>query len=159
MSEHTATVRWQRQPLEAFHDGRYSRRHEVAFDGGAVLPASSSPSVVPLPMSDASAVDPEEMFVAALASCHMLWFLSLAAAAGLRVDRYVDEARGVLQRDAAGRQAITQVVLRPRVRLIGERKASPDELAALHHEAHERCFIANSVRTEVRVEPVAEDAP
>ena len=152
MSKHTATVRWQRQPLEAFHDGRYSRRHDILFDGGAVVPGSSSPDVVPLPLSDASAVDPEEMMVAALASCHMLWFLSLAAARGLRVDAYEDAASGTMGRNAEGRLALLEVVLRPQVRFIGERAASADELAALHHEAHERCFIANSVRTEVRVE-------
>jgi organic hydroperoxide reductase OsmC/OhrA len=153
MSDHTATVRWQRHPLEAFHDGRYSRRHEIAFDGGAVVPGSSSPHVVPLPLSDASAIDPEEMFVAALASCHMLWFLSLAAGRGLRVERYVDEARGTMGRNAEGRMALTQVTLRPRVGFIGEHLPSAEEIAALHHQAHERCFIANSVRTDVRVEP------
>ena len=159
MSKHTATVRWQRQPLEAFHDGRYSRRHEIVFDGGAVVPGSSSPDVVPLPLSDASAVDPEEMMVAALARCHMLWFLSLAAAKGLRVDRYEDAASGTMGRNAEGRLALLEVVLRPQVRFIGERQATADELAALHHDAHERCFIANSVRTEVRVEAPTSPQP
>ncbi len=155
MSEHHATVRWQRQPLEAFHDGRYSRRHEIVFDGGAVVPGSSSPSVVPLPLSDASAVDPEELFVASLASCHMLWFLSLAAAAGLRVERYEDAAVGTMGRSAAGRMAVTRVVLRPLVRFVGERVPGDAELAALHHAAHERCFISASVTTVVDVEPRA----
>ncbi|MBE0546205.1 MAG: OsmC family protein, partial [Rubrivivax sp.] len=100
MSEYTAHVAWQRDPLEAFTDNRYSRRHLLRFDGGAVIAGSSSPSVVPLPLSDASAVDPEEMFVASLASCHMLWFLSLAAKRGLRIDRYEDDAAGTLQRRA-----------------------------------------------------------
>lgn len=153
MSRHTATVRWQRQPLEAFHDGRYSRRHEILFDGGAVVPGSSSPDVVPLPLSDASAVDPEEMFVASLASCHMLWFLSLAAARGWRVERYVDDAHGTMARNAEGRLAMTEVTLRPAVAFIGERRPDPDALARLHHEAHERCFIANSVKTAVHVQP------
>ncbi len=159
MSKHTATVRWQRQPLEAFHDGRYSRRHDIHFDGGAVVPGSSSPDVVPLPLSDASAVDPEEMMVAALASCHMLWFLSLAAAKGLRVDRYEDAASGTMGRNAEGRLALLEVVLRPQVRFIGDRTPTDDDLSALHHDAHERCFIANSVRTEVRVETPASPQP
>ena len=153
MSDHLATVRWQRQPLEAFHDNRYSRRHEIAFDGGAVIAASSSPGLVPLPMSDASAVDPEEMFVAALASCHMLWFLSIAAGRGLRVDRYVDEARGTLGKDAGGRLVMTTVTLRPQVQFIGERMPEAGEVAALHHQAHERCFLASSVKSAVSVEP------
>ncbi len=153
MSEYTAQVAWQRDPLEAFTDNRYSRRHELRFDGGAVVPGSSSPSIVPLPLSDAGAVDPEEMFVASLASCHMLWFLSLAAGQGFRVDRYEDEAIGTLARNAAGRQAMTRVVLRPRVRCIGERQPTAAKLQALHEQAHEACFIANSVTTEVRCEP------
>jgi organic hydroperoxide reductase OsmC/OhrA len=153
MSDHRATVRWQRQPLEVFHDNRYSRRHEIVFDGGAVVAASSSPSVVPLPMSDAGAIDPEEMFVASLASCHMLWFLSLAAKRGLRVESYVDSASGTLTRNAEGRQAMTTVTLRPRAMFIGERRPDAVEVGALHEEAHEHCFIAQSVKTLVFVEP------
>lgn len=153
MAEYVAQVRWQRQPQEAFTDQRYSRRHLLRFDGGAEVAASSSPHVVPLPLSDASAVDPEELFVAALASCHMLWFLSLAAQRGLRVERYEDDAVGTMARDAHGRIAMTRVVLRPAVAFGGERQPDGDTLAALHHEAHEKCFIANSVRTEVLCEP------
>ena len=155
MSNYTARVAWRRGPLEIFTDNRYSRRHELHFDGGAVLPASSSPAVVPLPMSDAGAVDPEELFVASLASCHMLWFLSLAATQGFRVDSYDDDADGVLARNAEGRLAMTRVTLRPRVQCSGERQPTPAELRALHHEAHEACFIASSVKTEVRCEPRA----
>lgn len=151
--DHTATVRWQRQPLEAFNDKRYSRRHEIAFDGGVVLPASSSPHSVPLPLSDASAVDPEEMFVGAIASCHMLWFLSLAAAAGWRVDRYVDEAHGTMAANEAGKLVITSVTLAPQVRFIGERLPSREQLGALHRRAHEECYIANSVKSTVHVAP------
>lgn len=150
---HTARIEWQRDALEAFTDQRYSRRHLLRFDGGAVLAGSSSPAMVPLPMSDVSAVDPEEMFVASLASCHMLWFLSLAARQGLRVDSYEDDASGDLDRNAEGRFAMTRVILRPRVRFIGENQPSATELQALHHQAHEACFIANSVKTEVRCEP------
>ena len=153
MSEYQATVRWQRQPLEAFHDGRYSRRHEIAFDGGAVVPASSSPALVPLPLSDAGAVDPEEMFVASLASCHMLWFLSIAAGRGWRVDRYVDEAVGTLAKDADGRLAMTAVTLRPQVRFVGEHLPDVAEQVEMHHQAHERCFIAASVKSLVSVLP------
>jgi organic hydroperoxide reductase OsmC/OhrA len=153
MSEYSAQVEWQRQPGEDFTANRYSRRHVLRFDGGAELPGSSSPSVVPLPYSDASAVDPEEMFVASLASCHMLWFLSLAAGAGFRVDRYTDDAIGLMQRNADKRVAMTQVTLRPQVVFGGDRQPSSDELHALHHRAHDACFIANSVKTEVRCEP------
>ena len=153
MSEYTAHVSWQRGPLEGFTDNRYSRRHVLRFDGGAVVAGSSSPSVVPLPLSDASAVDPEEMFVASLASCHMLWFLSLAAKQGLTVDRYEDDAAGTLQRRADGRLAMTSVTLRPRVHVLGEDQPTTAELRALHDAAHEACFIANSVTTTVHCEP------
>jgi organic hydroperoxide reductase OsmC/OhrA len=153
MSAYVAQVRWQRQPQEAFTDNRYSRRHLLRFDGGVELPASSSPGVVPLPMSDASAVDPEELFVASLASCHMLWFLSLAAQRGFCVERYEDDAVGTMARNAQGRIAMTEVVLRPAVAFGGEMQPGGDMLNALHHEAHEKCFIANSVHTDVRCEP------
>ncbi|MBI5718011.1 MAG: OsmC family protein [Burkholderiales bacterium] len=154
MSEYTARLLWQRGPLEAFNDNRYSRRHTLHFDGGVELAASSSPAVVPLPLSDASAVDPEEMFVASLSSCHMLWFLSLAAKAGHRVERYEDEAVGTMARNAEGRMAMTRVLLRPRVTFVpGSALADAPALAALHHKAHEACFIANSVKTEVVCEP------
>lgn len=152
MSTYTAHLRWQRTPGETFTDQRYSRRHTLSFDGGVVLSASSAPSSVPLPYSDASAVDPEEMFVASLSSCHMLWFLSLAAGRGHVVEQYEDAAEGLLARDAEQRLAMTQVTLRPRVTFAAP---VPDAaaVAALHHAAHERCFIANSVKTEVRVLP------
>jgi organic hydroperoxide reductase OsmC/OhrA len=153
MSEHTASLEWQARPGEGFTDNHYSRRHALRFDGGAVVPGSSAPSSVPLPWSDAAAVDPEEMFVAALASCHMLWFLSLAARAGFTVERYADDAVGTLARDARGRMSMTVVTLRPRVAFGGARLPAEDELAALHHQAHEHCYIANSVSTDVRVEP------
>lgn len=155
MAEYTAELEWQRDAQQAFTDQRYSRRHTLRFDGGVVLAASSSPSVVPLPWSDAAAVDPEELFVAALASCHMLWFLSLAAAAGHVVDHYEDQAVGHLTRDATQRLAMTSVTLRPRVRCSGANPPDAAALAALHHRAHEACFIANSVKTEVRCEPRA----
>lgn len=154
MSQHSAELQWQRGQAEVFTDQRYSRRHLIRFDGGLELAASASPSVVPLPYSDAAAVDPEEMFVASLASCHMLWFLSLAADRGWRVDRYLDRAVGTLARNAQGRMAMTRVCLRPEVSLGGPVAVGADELLALHRRAHEACFIANSVHTEVLCEPV-----
>jgi len=149
----TADVRWQRSEHEAFVDNRYSRRHTLRFDGGAELLGSSSPHVVPLPQSDAAGVDPEEMLVAALASCHMLWFLSLAAEQGFCVDSYADAAEGLMGRNPAGRIAMTRVTLRPCVVFGGDRRPTPGELDGLHHRAHEACFIANSVTADVRCEP------
>lgn len=148
---YTATIEWTRGDA-AFVDNKYPRAHRWRFDGGVVVRGSSSPHVVPLPHSDASAVDPEEAFVASLSSCHMLWFLSLAAQRGFTVDAYVDEASGTLARNKDRKLAMTEVVLRPRVRFHG---APPDAATheALHHAAHEACFIANSVTSEVRVEP------
>ncbi len=151
MSTYTATIRWTRSASDAFADGRYSRAHEWAFDGGAVVPASASPHIVPAPWSDAAGVDPEEAFVASLSSCHMLFFLDFAKRAGLVVDAYEDPAEGVLEKGADGRMAVTSVTLRPKVEWGGK---EPDgaALAALHHKAHEACFIANSVTTKVVVE-------
>lgn len=153
MSTYTATIAWQRAG-QPFTDRRYSRAHQWRFDGGLTVPGSSSPSVVPLPMSDASAVDPEEAFVAALSSCHLLWFLDLACRAGWVVDDYHDAAAGVLAKDAQGRLAMTEVTLRPAVRFAGARQPDAAEIRRLHHAAHEACFIANSVRTEVHCDPV-----
>jgi organic hydroperoxide reductase OsmC/OhrA len=149
MSEHQAQVAWQRGERESFTDGRYSRRHVLHFDGGAEVAASASPSVVPLPLSDAGAVDPEEMFIASLASCHMLWFLSIAAKHGFRVDRYTDNASGTLGPTATGRMAITRVMLRPQCAFSGERMPTQAELDELHESAHRSCFIANSVNCEL----------
>jgi organic hydroperoxide reductase OsmC/OhrA len=153
MHTYQAQVLWQRQPGEPFTDNRYSRRHLLRFDGGAEVAGSSSPLVVPLPFSDASAVDPEEAFVASLASCHMLWFLNLAALQGFCVDHYDDTADGVMARDAQRRMAMTLVTLRPRVVFVGSKLPTSDQVQALHHQAHDACYIANSVKTEVRCEP------
>jgi organic hydroperoxide reductase OsmC/OhrA len=152
MSKHTANIRWDRGEA-AFVDNRYARAHAWMFDGGVTVPASASPHVVPAPYSDANAVDPEEAFVASLASCHMLWFLSIAAQRGFRVDRYSDSAVGTMRKNDRGKLAITHVVLRPDVAFSGERVPSDDEIAAMHHDAHDECFIANSVRTDVVCEP------
>ena len=152
-TEYGAEVVWARDGQD-FLSNRYSRRHLLRFDGGAEVAGSSSPHSVPLPMSDASAVDPEEAFVASLASCHMLWFLAIAAKRRFIVDHYADAAIGVMARNAAGRMAMTRVTLRPHVAFSGERRPTAEELDALHHKAHEECYIANSVTSEVRVEPV-----
>ncbi len=157
MAEHTATVTWERREAP-FTDNRYSRAHAWTFDGGARVAASSSPHVVPLPFSDAGAVDPEEAFVASLSSCHMLWFLSIAARRGFVVERYRDHAVGVMGRNPQGAQSITVVTLRPEVTFAGNQRPTPEEEATLHHEAHEKCYIANSVRSEVRCEPVGSAA-
>lgn len=151
MHSHTATVEWRRGD-QIFTDRRYSRAHEWRFDGGAVVAGSSAPSSVPLPMSDPTAVDPEEALVAAVSSCHMLFFLGYASQAGFTVDSYVDEAEGILDQDDRGKTAITAVTLRPRIVWSGERTPSQAEIDALHHRSHEDCFIANSIHASVRVE-------
>lgn len=153
MSEHKATIEWERKG-EAFTDNRYSRAHRWLFDGGVEVPASSSPSVVPLPMSVSAAVDPEEAFVAGLSSCHMLWFLSIAAKRGFLIDAYRDEAVGVTGKDSSGKLAVTLVTLRPEVRFSGDKRPSSEEIAAMHEESHERCYIAQSVKSELRCEPI-----
>ena len=152
--EYVAEVRWQRAADEAFTDNRYSRRHLLHFDGGVEVVGSSSPAVVPLPMSDPRGVDPEEAFVAAIAACHMLWFLSLAAQSGWVVDRYRDAATGSMTRNAAGKLWLSMVTLRPEVRCGGAKQPDAQTLRQLHHRAHEECFIANSVKSEIRCEPV-----
>jgi organic hydroperoxide reductase OsmC/OhrA len=148
MSEFDATVEWRRHEGAGFIDGRYSRAHVWRFDGGAAIAASSSPHSVPLPFSVAENIDPEEALVAALSSCHMLFFLSLAAKRGFVVDRYRDAARGTMARNAKGRMAMTKIILNPRVAYAG---SNPDRATEeqLHHQAHELCYIANSVTTEV----------
>lgn len=154
MSEHTATIEWSRNPEDDFTDNQYSRAHAWEFDGGARVAASSSPQVVPLPYSEEANVDPEEAFIAALSSCHMLVFLSIAAKRKYVVENYIDEAVGVVGEDAAGRTSVTEVTLRPRVLFSGERLPTREQLEHMHHTAHENCFIANSVKTQVTTEIV-----
>lgn len=153
MSDYRVTMDWDRGAA-AFTDSQYSRAHRWTFDGGLVVPGSASPQVVRAPYSAAAAVDPEEAFVASLSSCHLLWFLSIASDDGYVVDRYHDDARGRMGRNADGRMAMLEVVLRPRVRFSGDRRPDVAELMELHDRAHHECFIANSVRTTVRCEPV-----
>ena len=151
MSTYTATIRWTRKGDGDFTKGQYSRAHEWAFDGGASVSASASPHVVPAPWSDPAGVDPEEAFIASLSSCHMLFFIDFARRDGLTVDDYVDEAEGVMEKRSDGKIAMTRVTLRPRITWGGD---TPDDavIADLHHRAHEACFIANSVTTEVTVQ-------
>ncbi|MGH8586347.1 MAG: OsmC family protein [Gammaproteobacteria bacterium] len=152
MSQYTAVITWARNGA-VFTDNRYSRAHCWNFDGGIEIPASAS-HVVPLPLSVAAAVNPEEAFVAALASCHMLWFLSIVAKQGFVVESYRDEATGVMAKNADGKLAMTQVTLRPKLVFAGEQRPSGAQHDAMHHEAHEQCFIASSVKTDVRCEAV-----
>jgi organic hydroperoxide reductase OsmC/OhrA len=150
MSMHSATVDW---VLDGdFLARRYSRAHVIGFDGGVQVAGSASPDVVRAPFSRADAVDPEEAFVASLAACHMLWFLDFASRAGVVVTAYRDEAEGVLGEDAEGRTAMTRVTLRPKVTFAPDKTPSRDQLERLHHQAHEACFIANSVKTDVVIE-------
>jgi organic hydroperoxide reductase OsmC/OhrA len=151
MSTYLATIDW---TLDGeFARGRYSRAHTIRFDGGIEITGSSSPSVVPLPWSAQDAVDPEEMLVAALSACHMLTFLDIARRAGWSIDRYSDAAEGQMSQTADGRSWVSEVVLRPKIGWVGAAPSAAD-LDALHHQAHAVCFIANSVKTDVRVEQI-----
>jgi organic hydroperoxide reductase OsmC/OhrA len=154
MSEYVATIRWQRGD-QMFTDNKYSRGHEWAFDGGIMVAASASPDIVPLPMSVAESVDPEEAFVASLSSCHMLFFLDIAARSGFVIDEYTDAAIGRLGKNDEGKTAITNVVLRPNAIYSGERIPDQGKIEKMHHRAHELCFIANSIKTVVITEIVS----
>ncbi|NEO85636.1 MAG: OsmC family protein [Spirulina sp. SIO3F2] len=154
MTEHIATVQWQRNQAK-FVDNQYSRQHTWLFDGGLAVPASASPHLVPVPYAEPVSIDPEEAFIAALSSCHMLWFLSIAAQQKFVVEQYRDEAIGSMGKNAEGKLAITQVCLRPLVLFEGDRQPTPEQLEALHQDAHHRCFLANSVKTEITIETVS----
>jgi organic hydroperoxide reductase OsmC/OhrA len=148
--EYRVTIRWNRDGA-AFSDNRYSRGHVWAFDGGIEVPASASPSVVPLPLSREDAVDPEEAYVAALSSCHMLTFLAIAGKKRYVVDRYEDQALGVMTKNEKGKLFVSKVTLDPTIEFSGDKVPSPEQIAELHHLAHQECYIANSVLTEVVV--------
>lgn len=152
MAQYVADILWLRGEQD-FLSNRYSRRHVMRFDGGVEVPGSSSPHVVPIPLSDPCAVDPEEAFVASLSSCHMLWFLSIAAKRRFCVERYADSAVGTMAKNAVGKMAMTVVTLRPDVTFSGAMQPTRAQIDQMHHEAHEECFIANSVKTQVRCEP------
>jgi organic hydroperoxide reductase OsmC/OhrA len=158
MSVHTATISWTLEPGADFARGRYSRVHTLTFDGGVTTTGSASPSVVPLPWSDPAGVDPEEMFVAALSSCHMLTFLDLARRAGFFITAYADTAEGVMTKNDHGAHWVSTVTLRPAITYQGAAPSEAEE-TALHDAAHHACFIANSVRTDVRVEPATSPHP
>jgi organic hydroperoxide reductase OsmC/OhrA len=152
MHSYEARVEWQRGDAE-FTDNRYSRVHRWSFDGGTSVTASAAPTVVPAPWSSAEAIDPEEALVAATASCHMLWFLHLAARRKLMVERYTDRASGVLEKNAEGKFAITRITLRPEVVFSDDARPSAEDLQSLHHAAHDACYIANSLKSQVLIEP------
>jgi organic hydroperoxide reductase OsmC/OhrA len=153
MSSHKASIAWKRTSPE-FLNGNYSREHTWTFDGGMTIPASPSPSVVPVPWSNPGNVDPEEAFVASLSSCHMLTYLYLASRQGFQVDSYFDDAVGVLTKNEKGIPWVSSVTLHPRISYSGGHPPSPSDEEALHHSAHEQCFIANSVKTNVSVKAV-----
>ncbi len=152
MSKHAATITWNRDG-QNFTDNRYKRSHVWEFDGGETVRASSSPQVIPVPLSDPSAVDPEEAFVASISSCHMLWFLSIAAKKGFIIEKYDDHAEGVMGKNENGKPAFMEVTLRPHVTY--KTGSSPDKKTdrETHHLAHEECFIASSVKTKINIEP------
>ncbi len=149
MSTYTAKVIWQKSQSEEFIDNQYSRGHLWQFDGGACVKASSSPHIVPLPYSIEANVDPEEAFIASLSSCHMLFFLSIAAKRKLIVESYEDNAIGIMAENDEGKVAITEVTLKPKVVFSGEKQPSKKQLETMHHQSHELCFIANSVKAKV----------
>jgi len=150
MSEHKATIHWQCSGSD-FLKGKYSREHTWVFDGGATVAASPSPSIVPAPWSNPACVDPEEAFVAAIASCHMLTFLWLASKQGYQVESYDDEGIGTMTKNDRGVPWISRIALRPQIVWSGDKQPTAAEIDHLHHSAHEQCFIANSVKTEILV--------
>lgn len=150
MSDHKATIRWKRTSPD-FLKGKFSREHTWTFDGGATIQASPSPSVVPLPFSNPAFVDPEEAFIASISSCHMLTFLYVASKQGYLIDSYEDEAVGVMAKNEKGIPWVSAVTLHPKIVYSGEKQPTPADVDKLHHLAHEQCFIANSVKTEVTV--------
>lgn len=152
MSEYNAKVSWFRGSDEEYVDNLYSRGHEWSFDGGTTVPASSSPHVVPLPYSVEANVDPEEALVASLSSCHMLFFLSTAAKRKFIVDEYIDNAVGIMEKDKSGKLMMTKVTLRPNAKFSGNKQPTAEQLEKMHHQSHEQCFIANSVKTKVIIE-------
>jgi organic hydroperoxide reductase OsmC/OhrA len=154
MSEHTATVRWScSASSDDFRKGRYSRAHEWSFDGGLTVPASPSPLVVRAPWSDPAGVDPEEAFVASIASCHMLTFLYLAGRDGFEIARYEDEAVGTMTKNERGVPWVSSVKLSPVIEWREGFAPTAEQEEALHHRAHDECFISNSVKTAIHVAP------
>ena len=149
--KYTVKVFWEKKQEELFSDNKYSRAHKWIFDGGVELPASSSPHIVPIPLSDETAVDPEEAFVASLSSCHMLFFLPIAAANKYIIESYEDEAEGIMAKNEAGKMAMTVVNLKPKIIFSGTNMPTQEQIAKMHESAHEKCFIANSVKSEINI--------
>ena len=154
MSEHRAHIRWQHDG-GSFRKRQYSRVHSWTFDGGITVPASAAPSGVPVPFSNPANVDPEEAFVAAISSCHMLVFLFVAANAGFEVRSYEDEAVGRMTKNERGALWVSAVELSPRITYADDAAPTAEQEADLHHRAHDGCYIANSVRTEITVRNLA----
>ncbi len=151
MSQYLASINWQRNN-ENFLANEYSRAHSWSFDGGVEVPASASPHIVAAPWSVADNVDPEEAFVASLASCHMLFFLAIACKQGYQIESYSDDAVGTLSKDEDGKLAMTAVTLNPKVEFTGDKIPDRDQIEAIHHQSHEHCFIANSVKTAITIQ-------
>lgn len=148
---HSVKISWKKAASEAFVDNKYSREHFWIFEGGIELAASASPHIAPLPMSAESAVDPEETFIASLSSCHLLWFLAIAAGKKYVVESYQDSAEGILSKNTEGKLAMTEVTLKPEVKFGGSAIPTREVVEELHHLAHEKCFIANSVKTKINI--------
>jgi len=151
MSNYFAIIKWKRQSNELFCDNKYSRAHTWKFDGGAIIQASSSPHVVPLPYSIEANIDPEEAFIASLSSCHMLFFLSIAAKRRYVVEGYSDAATGIMQLDKDNKMSMTDVTLNPQIEFSGKKQPTSEQIKQIHHQAHKQCFIANSVKTIIHI--------
>lgn len=154
MSTYFAQINWSKSDDEVYIDNKYSRGHTWSFDGGVTVPASSSPHVVPLPYSVEANVDPEEAFIASISSCHMLFFLSIAAKNKLVIESYEDKAEGIMEKDTQGNISITKVTLKPKVVFAAHTQPAYELLEKIHHQAHQQCFIANSVKAEIVTEIV-----
>jgi organic hydroperoxide reductase OsmC/OhrA len=149
--KYTASIFWKKKETESFTDNKYSRGHTWVFDGGVQLPASASPQVVPLPMSDESAVDPEEAFVAAISSCHMLFFLTIAASSNYIIETYDDQAEGIMSKNEHGQMVMGDIILKPKIVFSGTTIPSAEQIAELHNSAHHKCYLANSIKSTIKI--------
>jgi len=149
--KYTASIFWKKKETESFTDNKYSRGHTWVFDGGVQLPASASPQVVPLPMSDESAVDPEEAFVAAISSCHMLFFLSIAASNNYIIETYEDQAEGIMSKNENGQMVMGDIILKPKIVFSGTTIPTAEQITELHNSAHHKCYLANSIKSTIKI--------
>ncbi|MEJ7823711.1 MAG: OsmC family protein [Chitinophagaceae bacterium] len=149
--KYTARIFWKKKETETFTDNKYSRGHTWVFDGGVELPASASPQVVPLPMSIESAVDPEEAFVAAISSCHMLFFLSIAASSNYIIETYDDQAEGIMSKNEHGQMIMGDIILKPKIVFSGTTIPTAEQIAELHNSAHHKCYLANSIKSTIKI--------